>query len=392
MQLFQRFMHDEDQARATLLIRAIAALPEGELGEELDELLERMASQFDYPNAPTVLGDEWAMEDVEFAEGNHTCFVRVFIPFKGDPMMFKMCEHSSPLGGKQFDIVGQELVGKYEVHRTQIDQLDGKVEKDIEFLNKWLAAVSPAIPRYNQSLREYAKNEIEKRRKQLKVRDEATEKLKASGRIRKRNDGTEKVILPVKRKPIHTTQPKAASKLVRNPVPEIEMAIYEDILETLSSMALVMERSPSVFADMNEEPLRTILLVALNGIYQGEATGETFNGAGKTDILIRHENKNVFIAECLMWKGAKVLRAKMDDQLFQYAMWRDTKLALVIFNRGTSFSHVIAEMRKTVGEHPQCIEQLSYQHESGARYRFRRHDDPNQHFVLTCLAFDVPAT
>jgi len=42
----------------------------------------------------------------------------------------------------------------------------------------------------------------------------------------------------------------------------------------------------------------------LNTHYEGGATGETFNAAGKTDILIRVEDRNVFIGECKWWSGA----------------------------------------------------------------------------------------
>ena len=141
---------------------------------------------------------------------------------------------------------------------------------------------------------------------------------------------------------------------------------------------------------MDEEDLRMILLVALNGLYEGKATGETFNGQGKTDILIRHEDKNIFIAECLIWSGAATLRSKMDDQLFKYATWRDSKLAILVFNRNKNFSDVITKMIDTAKSHPQCIQSLSFAHQSGARFRFKRADDPQKEFILTCLAFDVP--
>jgi hypothetical protein len=47
---------------------------------------------------------------------------------------------------------------------------------------------------------------------------------------------------------------------------------------------------------MGEEDLRSHFLVQLNGVFQGQATGETFNFQGKTDILIRVEGRNVFMA------------------------------------------------------------------------------------------------
>jgi hypothetical protein len=62
--------------------------------------------------------------------------------------------------------------------------------------------------------------------------------------------------------------------------------------------------------------------------FKAQATGETFNFQGKTDILIRVEAKNVYIAECKFWKGEKTLLATL-DQLLSYLSWRDTKAALL---------------------------------------------------------------
>ena len=59
-----------------------------------------------------------------------------------------------------------------------------------------------------------------------------------------------------------------------------------------------MERSPSAFVTLGEEALRLHFLLALNGHYEGAATGETFNYEGKSDILIRVKGRNIFAAEC----------------------------------------------------------------------------------------------
>ena len=84
-------------------------------------------------------------------------------------------------------------------------------------------------------------------------------------------------------------------------------------------------------------------LVQLNGAYEGQATGETFNGEGKTDILIRVEGKNIFVAECKFWSGEKAFLATI-DQLLSYLCWRDTKAAVVVFNRNAGFSAVLAKI------------------------------------------------
>ena len=92
----------------------------------------------------------------------------------------------------------------------------------------------------------------------------------------------------------------------------------------MNNMVAVMERSPKAFRDMKEEDLRQHFLVQLNGQYEGQASGETFNFEGKTDILIRHEGKNIFIAECKFWRGPSTVADTL-DQLLSYLSWRDTK-------------------------------------------------------------------
>ena len=44
----------------------------------------------------------------------------------------------------------------------------------------------------------------------------------------------------------------------------------------------------------------------LNGQYEGTATGETFNGLGKSDIIVRQNTANVFVAECKIWEGHRL--------------------------------------------------------------------------------------
>ena len=93
-----------------------------------------------------------------------------------------------------------------------------------------------------------------------------------------------------------------------------------------------MELSPFLFRSIPEEDLRTHFLIQLNGWYEGQATGETFNLSGKTDIIIRDRDRNVFIAECKFWRGSKSLSEAI-DQLLGYTSWRDTKTAIVLFNK-----------------------------------------------------------
>jgi hypothetical protein len=130
-------------------------------------------------------------------------------------------------------------------------------------------------------------------------------------------------------------------------------------------------------------------LVQLNGHYQGGASGETFNFEGKTDILIRVDSKNIFIAECKFWDGPKSLSDAI-DQLLGYATWRDSKLAIVLLYRGQNFTTTLAKVSPTVLGHPSVIKQLDFPHQTGFRYRLRHPRDVDKELLLTILCFNVP--
>jgi hypothetical protein len=140
---------------------------------------------------------------------------------------------------------------------------------------------------------------------------------------------------------------------------------------------------------MDEEALRTHFLVQLNGHYEGQATGETFNYEGKTDILIRVDGKNVFIGECKFWGGPKKLLEAI-DQLLSYSSWRDTKVAVIIFNRNKDLSRVLETLKAAVLSHPNCKRHVDIHKETTFRYIFSHRDDVNRELILTISVFDVP--
>jgi hypothetical protein len=167
------------------------------------------------------------------------------------------------------------------------------------------------------------------------------------------------------------------------------MPDYEHVLRIIQNMAAVMERSPHAFAAMDEEGLRQHFLVQLNGQFAGHATGETFNTTGNTDILVRVNGKNVFIAECKFWKGPKSLFDTI-DQLLSYANWRDTKTAILLFNRRRGFSYILSRIPEVVETHPCFKRKIDASEETVFRYVFHRPDDPDRELLLTVLAFDIP--
>lgn len=369
----------------------VKRLPEAHFdGIDRAQFSELAVAKFRLPDMPAFATGVIQRDDPVFTQGSDLVRTAVYFPYQGEPSDFRYYHRSHPLPCPSFERRDRMFLKTYSLPKRELHRLDELVEQDVKLVQQYARQTQDMVPRFNKTMLQIAAEAYDHRVYEINENRKASATIaKSKFTVRKREDGMEKVIVPVQRKRI-AIPPPATADAIQEFV--LGMNEYNDILSTISSMAMVMERTPTVFVEMNEEPLRTILLVALNGIYEGQVSGETFNGHGKTDILIRRGDRNVFIAECLMWKGQAYLLSKMNDQLFQYAMWRDSKVALIVFNRGGNFTQVVVKMKETIRNHPQFVQELSWQHESGARFLFRRHDDPQRQFILTAVAFDVPAS
>jgi hypothetical protein len=206
--------------------------------------------------------------------------------------------------------------------------------------------------------------------------------------MRQREDTTRTYAAPGVRRKIEPRLPPASTAAYK-PEPVLDEAIYQDILSTVENMTKVVERSPSAFAEMGEEDLRQHYLVQLNGRFEGAATGETFNYQGKTDILIRVQDRNIFIAECKFWRGEKSFLATV-DQVLSYLSWRDTKAAIILFNRQKDFSGVLAKVQEALAKHPHRKRGLHTEGETRFRYVMGNPSDHSREIILTVMAFNVP--
>jgi hypothetical protein len=157
----------------------------------------------------------------------------------------------------------------------------------------------------------------------------------------------------------------------------------------MDNMTKVMERSPHTFHSMGEEAIRQHFLVQLNGQYEGRATGETFNFQGKTDILIRSEGRNIFIAECKFWHGEKTFLDTI-DQLLTYLSWRDSKAAVVIFNKNKNLSGVLAAVKEAMTKHPHKKRGPNIEGETRFRYVMGNPSDHNREIIVTVMIYDIP--
>ena len=150
-----------------------------------------------------------------------------------------------------------------------------------------------------------------------------------------------------------------------------------------------MERNPRVFSVAPEETIRDHYLVQLNGQYEGTATGETFNGAGHTDIIVRDDNVNLFVAECKIWHGQKEF-AEAIDQLLSYVTWRDTKTALIIFSRNVDTGAVVQNAITALQQHPNYKRDARMEGETRIRAVFGKPGDHSRDIILTALVVAIP--
>ena len=194
--------------------------------------------------------------------------------------------------------------------------------------------------------------------------------------------------IPVTRKKRPVELPPCPKEAFK-PEPALPDAEYDYTLTVIDRMSQNIERSPSTFVHMEEEQIRDLILVNLNGHYEGGATGETFNAQGKTDILIREDGRNVFIAECKFWKGPKSL-IKAINQILGYLTWRDTKAALLLFCNNVDFTNTLSSIATTVPEHPNFKQELRKISDTHVRYLFRQKDDPVRDLYLAVQAFHIP--
>jgi hypothetical protein len=317
--------------------------------------------------------------------------ITVVVPFEGDAKLFQFQPNPHHLGnapsGTVFDNeihITYESLGQNE---DDWERLRKDIEKNVEDIKWHVGNMKNNIEQFNKELEPWTKEYVSKRRERALNERKMVAHLGIP--IKRREDAAKTYTIPTERRKPKIERPKVETEKPFEPEPAMDMAIYENVLSIAQNMTRVMECSPHSFTTMNEEDIRQHFLVQLNAQYKGEGVAEAFNYEGKTDILMRHKGKNVFIAECKFWKGPKSLTDAI-DQLLSYTSWRDTKTAIFLFNRRKNFSAVLEKIPSVVKEQPCYKQDLESKEETVFKYRFHHRDDANRELHLTIMAFNVP--
>jgi hypothetical protein len=322
-----------------------------------------------------------------------TLGLTISVPFLGNGQLLKCKPSHFTLSPPEGTVEESEIRLYYEIIDRNPDSIKELFTQEIEKIKGYLGWAKRDLDSHNAWVRENAIEYVRKRKYNILGTQGFLDSLGIP--LRRRDKIPETYSIPTIRKKIVVSKP-TSSEEAYTPEPTLPEEEYEFILETIFHMSLAMERSPETFSKLQEEEIRDFFIITLNSYYEGQATGETFNFKGKTDILIRHEDRNAFVAECKIWRGEKSLLSTI-DQLLGYTSWRDTKTAILLFNKNENLTKVLEEINKTAESHKfykrrHELKNEMLHNETIFSYIFHQSKDVNREVFLTIMVFDIPTS
>jgi hypothetical protein len=210
----------------------------------------------------------------------------VHVPFSGDPEVFFLKPSSFTFSAPRAAISGSDLLVVVEYPDDAPQDIAAQVDGTVTAVQQWLGFAANDAHVHNHRLRNEAVAAIERRRAQIRAKQE---RVAASGiPVRARNGEKPRIIEAIRRRP--TALPAGAPKGAPIPLdPALSDDVFQDVMRAIAQAGRDMERSPTTYSGLNEEDRRQVLLAILNGQYRGLTTAEAFNVSGKTDLRIMHE-------------------------------------------------------------------------------------------------------
>lgn len=319
----------------------------------------------------------------------YTKTVYVFhLPFSGSDELLRMMPSARILWTADVDVINNEISFEIIDFSNGPDAAKQEANHIIDNIKMQLSHVVAEIDGFNQRLPEFIKTTFQNRKQQILLQKKNVQSL--GFRVRQAADVPKSFAVPVTRKKIFIKPEPQANPAASPLSPVLDVSIYDAMLQVIHDTGKVFERLPSVYANKDEEALRDQLILNLEPHFEGSTTGETFNKKGKTDILIRHEKSNIFVAECKFWAGQSKYHETI-NQLLSYLTWRDSKSAVIMFVRNKAMMPVLKEIQEGTSKHPCFLKLVSKKNESWQNFEFHLPDDKDCKLKVAVLAFHLPA-
>jgi hypothetical protein len=329
---------------------------------------------------------EWFPRSFDVQKGKSYLrqIITYHIPFVGDSKLLR-CRPSRGIAityevRLEKDSICLDIVN-YWGNATGVNSEAQERINDISTLAK---NVEREVKEYNNELEKRAQGIVKARRMELLSQANLMASLGIP--IRKAENVPPTFSVPITPKKV--VKKPAAPSTPYEPEYALPDDIYQEILRIIFDLGRTMERLPSLYRGKEEEDIRDFLLMSLTPHFES-VTGETFNKGGKTDILIRHDNTNVFVAECKFWDGIKAFHDTI-DQILGYLTWRDSKAAIVCFVRNKKLDPVLEKIKINTPDHACFLKHHGMPEEGWYSFEFHLPDDPTRGVQLAVLCFHFP--
>jgi len=306
------------------------------------------------------------------------------VPFSGEAALLRLRPSSFFMQLPEADVTGSELRLRVVNFRDDAEAIRSEYERWLRLIEKWIEKSRADALQFNARLGELARASLQARQQIILTRRGIASRIGVP--IRRSDNPLGTYAVPKAAVRLAIPKPAAAtSNFV--PEPTLDPPVYREILQVMSHAGAQIETHPSLHEGKDEEALRDALLMALVPNFDS-ATGETFHKGGKTDILIRHEGKTLFVAECLVWNGQAHYLQKI-DQALGYLTWRDSKAAIVVFSRNKNFDPILSAVRTATPQHGCFVTARGEPSEGWFDYAFHLLDDDSRAVSLAVLCFDL---
>jgi hypothetical protein len=314
--------------------------------------------------------------------------IKFHVPFSGNADLLRCVPSSRLLWTMDVIISNQEFTFEIINFSDNAESITRDKDSNLRSIMQQLGNVSSEVQRYNSGIEAQIKQAFDARKQRILKKSNVLASLGVP--IKKAGDvsPTFSVPSPQKRKKVAVSRP-VVTESGYTPEPCLDKSAYIDVLQLIHDVGKEFERLPSLYAGKEEEHLRDHFLMMLEPNFEGSATGETFNNTGKTDILLRHEGSNVFIAECKFWRGQKAFLDTI-TQLLGYLTWRDSKAAVIMFVPNKDFTSVLETAKEVTNEHPNYIEFVNSNDETWLNYTFHLNGDRNRLVSVAIMFYHTP--
>jgi hypothetical protein len=204
--------------------------------------------------------------------------IKLTVPFDGEKDMFYVRPSTFDTAPPRAAVTSDGVVLELVIRSSEQDQVKNTLNRALDDIERYLGWQRPTIEAFNANLAGQARQAIEARRARLLQDRNLVSGLGFA--VKPRAGAPQTYAAPQARRKIEPKLPPASSTPFK-PEPVLQEQHYQHILNVIDNMTVVMERSPTAFAEMGEEDIRQHYLVQLNGHFEGAATGRNVQSPGQ---------------------------------------------------------------------------------------------------------------